>query len=232
MISPPISLASTSNAAPGPASFTSRVSPPGSTSSAAASKRELAMRAIVSAEYGRDSVRVAAGLGKTLKVTSPITPKRPRLPTRNLGTSKPAAFLTTLPPRRSRRPMPSMKRTPRMKSRTPPKRKRPGPLKPEATAPTIVLPAATSMGSNGRYCPFSASAAMISRTGVPASAVKVNSLGSYSVIPLSCRVEIFTASTAESLGFVSAPTAMTRGAESTASRSSVRVAGVINCAGL
>jgi hypothetical protein len=69
---------------------------------------------------------------------------------------------------------------------------------------------------------------MISFTGVPASAVKVNSLGSYSVMPLNCRMNIFTASTAESRGFVSAPTAITRGAESTASRSSGSEEGVIN----
>ena len=166
-----------------------------------------------------------AGRGKTLKVISARTPNRPRLPTKNLGRSKPAAFLTTLPPARNSLPAPSTNRTPRIKSRNPPKRKRPGPLKPEATVPPRVAPASTSSGSKGRNCPRCASVAAISRTGVPASAVMVNSLGSYSVTPVRRAREIFTASTADRRGLVPAPAASTRGAERTASVKSPSEAG-------
>ena len=88
--------------------------------------------------------------------------------------------------------------------------------------PPMVAPASTSNGSNGKYWPRSASAAAMSFTGVPASAVNVNSLGSYSTIPLSFTVEIFTTSlaTADNRGFVPDPTASTRGADCTASASS------------
>ena len=56
-----------------------------------------------------------------------ITPRRPIDPTISLGRSNPAAFLTTLPPPLTRRPVPSMKRTPMTKSRTPPWRSALGP---------------------------------------------------------------------------------------------------------
>jgi hypothetical protein len=45
-------------------------------------------------------------------------------------------------------------------------------------------------------------------------------------MPLSLVVEILTAFTADNRGFVPAPTAMTRGAERTASASSAALAGV------
>ena len=56
--------------------------------------------------------------------------------------------------------------------------------------------------------------------GVPAAAVKVNSLGSYSLMPRSPAMASFAASTHDSRGLVSAPTARSRGAERTASASS------------
>ena len=97
---------------------------------------------------------------------------------------------------------------------------------PDATVPPSVVPASTSIGSNGKYCPRSAKAAAMSRTGVPASAVKVNSVGSYSTMPFRLVVEILTADTADKRGLVPAPTAMTQGAERTASTSSMTLPGV------
>ncbi len=44
-------------------------------------------------------VAVASGRGKTFTVSSASTPRRPSQPTISLGTSKPAAFLTTCRPR-------------------------------------------------------------------------------------------------------------------------------------
>ena len=84
------------------------------------------------------------------------------------------------------------------------------------------------MGSKGRYCPFSASAWPISRTEVPARAVKVNSSGSYSTMPRRARVEssVTSAGAWERRGLVRAPTASTRGWERTASASAAGVAGV------
>ena len=224
------SRVSASSAAAGAASRASTSVSPGGKSSASNSNRVFAASVKIrtaSAGVGAASrsVHVAAGRGNTLNVISASTPNRPRLPTKNFGRSKPAAFFTTFPPRRSSRPAPSTKRTPRMKSRTPPKRKRPGPLSPAATVPPSVAPASASTGSKGRYCPRSASAAAISRTGVPAAAVNVNSLGSYSLIPRKPAVESRTASTAERRGFVPAPTASTRGTERTASASSAKVVG-------
>ena len=219
------SAANGSSASSGPTKRTSTRWPPGGMSIASIFQRPAARRSSKPGLADRLSVRVAAGRGKTLNVTAPIAANRPRLPTTNFGTSKPAAFLTTFPPRRNRRPRPSTHCTPRRKSRTPPKRNRPGPLRPEATAPPSVLPASTSTGSNGRCCPCSASTATISARGVPARAVNVNSAGSYSTMPRNCRVEILTPSTADSRGFVPAPTQSTRGAPRTASCSSVSVAG-------
>ena len=89
-------------------------------------------------------VTVAGGAGKTLKESCTITPRRPIEPTISFGRSKPAAFLTTLPPPVISRPAESTKRTPITKSRTPPWRQAPGPEAPAATTPPSVAPAATN----------------------------------------------------------------------------------------
>src|SRR6185436_17807227 len=163
------------------------------------------------------SVSQSRGSGKTLKVISTNTPRRPRLPTKNFGRSKPAAFLTTFPPIRSKLPEPSINLTPKMKSRIPPKRNRRGPLNPAATVPPRVAPASTRSGSKGKYWPRSFNALRIVAIGVPAIAVDVYSLGSYSVTPVSPAVETLGQSIAESRGLVPAPTGRRRGTERTTS---------------
>ncbi len=57
---------------------------------------------------------------------------------------------------------------------------------------------------------------MMSRSDVPASAVNVNSLGSYSRIPVSFEMQSFTPSEAASRGLVPAPTASNFGVSLTA----------------
>ena len=89
--------------------------------------------------------------GNTLKVSSVSTASRPRLPTSSFGRSKPAAFFTTRPPARASSPAPLTNCTPKIKSRNPPKRQRPGPFKPLASAPPSVAPRAAKGGSNGKY---------------------------------------------------------------------------------
>ena len=94
------------------------------------------------------------GRGKTLNVISASAPNRPRLPTKNFGRSKPAAFFTTFPPIRSRRPRHRQSCTPEDKVRAG-RRKRnlPGPPSPAATVPPSVAPASTSSGSKGQILP-------------------------------------------------------------------------------
>ncbi len=96
--------------------------------------------------------RNARGPGNTLKLNSTKTAKRPKLPTRNLGKSNPAAFFTTFPPPFKRFPAPSTKETPIRKSRNPPYRIAPGPLRPHATIPPSVDPLMEKGGSKGKYC--------------------------------------------------------------------------------
>ena len=148
-----------------------------------------------------------------------MTPHIPRLPTISLGRSNPAAFLTTLPPPRMTRPRPSIMRTSMTKSRTPPKRSRPGPAALAATVPPNVAPDSTQSGSKGRYCPFSASVALISFKGVPAWAVMVYSDAWYSVIPESRRMSnrCVCSSVELSRDLVPAPTGSSRSCDLTAS---------------
>ena len=112
---------------------------------------KMAATAVSRDAHAYRSVRYWAGLGNTLNVNSVIAPNWPTLPTKNFGRSKPAAFLTTLPPAHTSCPRPSMNRIPRMKSRNPPCAIREGPFSPAATTPPKVAPRSTIMGSNGMY---------------------------------------------------------------------------------
>ena len=69
---------------------------------------------------GDRSVTVASGSGWSRKVTVAIIPRVPSEPTISFGRSKPATFLTTLPPPCASRPSERTSEIPMIRSRTDP----------------------------------------------------------------------------------------------------------------
>ena len=136
-------------------------------------------------EFGA-TVEVARGRRrKTLNAISARTPSRPRLPTNSLGRSKPAAFLTTLPPRATSSPCRrrSARRggnRARRRSGSAPGRSAGGDGAAQRRARTRRAAGRTADTARARQRRLHDVG-----TGVPASAVKVNSSGSYSTTPRS-----------------------------------------------
>jgi hypothetical protein len=125
-------------------------------------------------------VALASGSGRSLSVAPTITPIVPSEPTRSLGTSYPVTDLTTLAPPHVIVPSAWTKRTPSVRSRAVPWRRRNGPLALVARTPPIVR-VAPPMGSMGSSWFFPPSVRARAESLTPASTLTTMSSATYSV---------------------------------------------------
>ena len=157
-----------------------------SSSGPRASARQRVERGVECRRASNDErSRSRRGRGKTLSETATMAPRRPRQPTMSFGRSKPAAFLTTLPPPRDERAgAVDEPHADDEVAHAAVAEARRSPTVPAATTPPSVAPGARQRRVERQVLAVLRQRRRRARaTGVPASAVSVSSAGSYSTMP-------------------------------------------------